>query len=154
MWTLVLLVCGLMPQTRPTAPPSVLVTTYRNAEEVYLYGQGTPDGRMFEYSVSKAAFEKLPAWAIEKDPPPLAISRALEIAKRATRSEHPEFTDFVVSAISLHQSGSHSGKTRWFYDINMYPIADGEPSFDSQVTVVVLMDGVVVKPKGRPKTAR
>ena len=153
MWALVMFVCGVMPQAPPTVQPSVLVTKYREADEVYLYGQGTPDGRMFEYSVPKAQFDKLPAWAVEKEPPPLAISRALELAKKATQAEHPEFTEFLVSAISLHQVGSHSGQTRWFYDINMTPIANGGASYNSHVTVILLMDGVVVKPKERSSKA-
>src|SRR5450432_1259025 len=147
MLALVALLCQLTPQARPTVPPSVLVTRYRDADEVYLYGQGTPDGRMFEYAVPKAQFDKSPRWAVEKDPPPLAISRALEVAKKAAQAEHPEFTELLVSTISLHQVGSHSGQKRWFYDIAMYPITNGEASYDSQVTVIVLMDGVVVKPR-------
>jgi len=154
MWELVFLLWGLLPQTQPTAPPSVLITRYRDADEVHLYGQGTPDGRMFEYTVTKAKFETLPAWVPEKAPPPLAISRALEIAEKTTRVEHPEFTDFMVSTISFQQVGSHSGQNRWFYTINMYPKANGEFSYDSQVTVVVLMDGTVVKPTERSKAAR
>jgi hypothetical protein len=153
MWLLVVLLAAQPAQAETTPQPSVLMTRYRDADEVTLFGQGTPDGRMFDYTVPKTAFGRLPAWEVEKDPPPLAIARALEIAKKATRTEHPELMEFMPSTISIHQVGSHDRKTRWFYVINMYPMTNGEPSIDSQVTVVVLMDGTVVKPKERSKVA-
>lgn len=150
MWPLIVLLFGVSCQPQSVAPQSFLEISSRNAEEVYLYAYGTPDGRVFDYTVPKAAFGKLPAWEVEKDPPPFAVARALEIAEKTSRGEHPEITEFMPANISLQRVG-HDKQTRWFYVINMYPVTNGEPSVYSQVTAVVLMDGTAVKPRERSK---
>ena len=150
MWPLIVLLFGVSCQPQPIAPSPFLVTKYPGADEVHLYGYGTPDGRIFDYTVPRAAFGKLPGWEVDKDPPPFAVARALEIAEKTARGEHPEITEFMPTNISLQRVG-HDKQTRWFYVINMYPVINGEPSIYSQVTAVVLMDGAAVKPRERTK---
>jgi hypothetical protein len=105
MWPLIVLLFGVSCQPQSVAPQSFLVTSSRNAEEVYLYAYGTPDGRVFDYTVPKAAFGELPAWEVKRDPPPFAVARALEIAEKTSRGEHPEITEFMPANISLQRVG-------------------------------------------------
>jgi hypothetical protein len=153
MWLHVILLIALVAQTQTPPQPSVLVTRYRDSDEVMLWGQGTPDGAMYEYSVPKKVFVKLPAWNVEKDPPPLSITRALEIARKTTRAEYPELKELLPWTISINSVGAGERQSRWFYIFTMYPATNGERSANSNVTAVVLMDGTVVKPKER-KTAK
>jgi hypothetical protein len=154
MWLSVLLICSLAGQQPPAHQPSVLVTTYKGSDEVMLWGQGDPDGRMFEYTVTKSEFGKLPAWLPEKEAPPLTIARAIEIAKKATRADHPEFVELMPWEIHINQVGSYDGQSRWFYVVRMYPVVNGSPSISSGISVVVLMNGTVVKPHERKAIAR
>jgi hypothetical protein len=125
---------------------SSVVNTFPGADEVYLWGQGLADGRHFEYVVQKRDFEKVPAWVPEKDPLPLTIARAIEIAKRVVRADHPEFPDLMPWTIELHQAGS-GRRNIWFYILHFYPVVEGGPSIYSEISVVALMDGTVVKPR-------
>jgi hypothetical protein len=127
--------------------PSVLVTTHPGAGEVSLWGQGEPDGKYFDYVVSDSLFAKVPEWTPDKEGPPLSIAKALEIAKRATRSEHAQFTDLMCWYIQMQQASSGNRRNRWFYIFELIPVENGEPSIFTHITVLVLMDGTVVKPR-------
>jgi hypothetical protein len=143
MFSPVVLLCALLAQTQS----SVLVTTHPGADEVSLWGYGQQDGKYFEYVVSEARFAKVPEWAPEKQIPPLAITKAIEVAKQATRAEHPEFKELFPWNISINQASSRDAHNRWFYVIEFYPLVNGQPSPFTHVTALVLMDGGVVKPR-------
>ena len=114
-----------------------------------LWGYGQEDGKSFEYVVSEARFAKVPEWAPEKQTPPLPIAKAIEVAKQAARAEHPEFKELLPWNISINQASSRDAHYRWFYVIEFYPLANGQPSSFTQVTALVLMDGGIVKPRER-----
>ena len=128
------------------AQQSSVVSTMPGADDVYLWGQGLVDGRHFEYVVKSDAMAKVPEWVPEKQDPPLKVPRAVEIAKKAVKSDHPEFGDLKLWTIQMQQSSSQDHPNRWFYILQMYPIVGGKLSIHTDVTVVVLMDGTVVKP--------
>jgi hypothetical protein len=125
---------------------SSILSTWENPDEVYLYGQGTPDHKMYEYKVMEQDLAKVPEWLPDKDNPPLAVPEAVKIAIQTAKEDYPSFDDFMLTSIQFMQAGSHKNRNRWFYVINLYPEIDGNPQIGSQITVVALMNRTVVKP--------
>jgi hypothetical protein len=129
-----------------------------STREVYLWGIGPPppDGPRLEYSVPEKLFGKVPPWNLEKDPPPLPISRAFSIAKKAVATEHPNWlgTETTTWSFYLQRVGSFDYPDRWFYAFSFHRMLKDEPLPQGEATVLVLMDGTVVKPKVVPRSTR
>jgi hypothetical protein len=133
------------------AQQSSVVSTMPGANEVFLWGQGLVDGRNFDYVVTNDAMAKVPEWMPDKQDPPLKISRAIELAKQAAKGDHSDFTDLLLESIQMRPSSSADHQDRWFYIVGMYPFVGGKLSVHTEVTVVILMDGTVVKPTEKPR---
>jgi hypothetical protein len=123
------------------APPTNPRIAVAGAGEIMLFSLGTMDGRQFDYVVRKEAFAGMLEWRPENQDPPLPLPRAIGIAKRAGCIEHPEFEDLELGRVEII-----SAQKRWFYTIGLWPVLKGQLLHANQVTVVVLMDGTVVKP--------
>jgi hypothetical protein len=133
------------------AQQSSVVSRSPAADEVYLWGQGLPDGRNFDYVVSEEAFDRPPQWLPEEGLPPLAIARAIKIARSTIRADHPELADLKPWTIELTQASCRH-KSSWFYVLSFYPVAD--PSAQTTITVVILMDGTVAKAREKKASSK
>ena len=133
---------------------SSVVNTFPGADETRLWSQGLADGRNFDYTVKTAALSKVPKWTPEKQNPPLSFPRAVEIAQHAVKADHPEFHELMVWSFRLQHVGALEFQNRWFYVVEMYPMVGGKLSYQTEISVVVLMDGTVVKPTEKARTVR
>ncbi len=118
---------------------------------IYLTGRGTADGRMFEYKIEPAALKDAPAWMPGKTDPPLSVPKAIAIAKQTALADYSRFKEFHPGQIELMPIGSRAAENQWFYVISLYPVVEKLTAYDSDITVVILMNGFVVKPKLREK---
>jgi hypothetical protein len=127
--------------------PSSVMNQIDNPEEVHLWGQGTADGKNYDFVVSEIALQKTPEWFPEKQDPPFTIPQAIAAAKKAALADHPKFDDLVTSSVEIRRVGAFRSKNRWFYRVEFNPVIEGQTFFGNDITVVLLMDGTVVKPR-------
>lgn len=132
-------------------PSSVLNSWDQDPGMIYLTGRGTADGRMFEYKIEPAALKDTPAWIPGKTDPPLSVPKAIAIAKQTALADYTRFQEFQPAQIELMPIGSRTAQNQWFYVISLYPVVEKLIVYDSDITVVILMNGFVVKPKLREK---
>jgi hypothetical protein len=121
----------------------------QGSQEIDLWGIGTPGASMLEYSVPSKDFAQLPQWDPEKDPPPFPISRAVSLAKKALRAEHSDWREdeTLLWSVELQQAQSAEYPKRWFYVFMFRRMMAEQPLPRGEATIVVLMNGSVVKPK-------
>ena len=119
------------------------------SREVYLWGIGAPGGSMLEYSVPSKEFALIPQWDPEKALPPFPISRAVSAAKKVLGSEHPDWREdeTLLWSVQLQQAQSTEYPKRWFYVFMFRRMMAEQPLPRGEATIVVLMNGSVVKPK-------
>ena len=139
---LLVLVVGLAAQ-KPVAAAD------HGSQDVFLWGIGAPGGSMLEYSVPAKDFAQIPQWDPEKDAPPFPISRAVSAAKKALRSEHSDWREgeTLLWSVQLQQAQSAEYPKRWFYVFMFRRMMADQPLPKGEATIVVLMNGSVVKPK-------
>ncbi len=128
---------------------SAVLDTRPSASDVHLWAVGPPDGPRREYSVTRKSFAKVPQWRPEKDPPPLPIARAVGIARKSLKTDHPDWreSESVLWSFQLQQARSAEYPDRWFYAFLFYRLLETEPLPQGEAWVLVLMDGSVVNPK-------
>ncbi|HVT14712.1 MAG TPA: hypothetical protein VHQ90_00845 [Thermoanaerobaculia bacterium] len=148
MWPIVAFTLVLVAADQPCAPSSIM-SEARNAEEVFLWGRGTVDGKNYDYIVTESVLAKTPEWLPEKQEPPLSIPAAMAIAKKVALADHPKFETVVAAAIEIRPASSYRSKNRWFYSLDFAPVLEGQPYYGNEITVVLLLDGTVVKPRER-----
>jgi len=129
--------------------PSSVMNEIRSPDEVYLWGQGTADGKNYAFIVPEATLAETPEWLPEKQDPPLAIPQAIAIANKAALTDHPKFEGLAPASVELRPASSVHSKNRWFYCIGFSPVLEGQIFWGNEITVVLLMDGTVVKPSER-----
>jgi len=119
------------------------------APEITIWGIGAPGGPMKEYSVPAADFAQVPPWVPDKDSPPLPISRAVGVARKALKADHPDWTESesLLWSVQLQQVQSADSPNRWFYVLMFRRMVAGHPLPLGEATIVVLMNGTVVEPK-------
>lgn len=125
-------------------------------DEVFLMGEGR-DNVMQNWEISRQQWQAQPKWTpASSGPPPLAISKAVELGETWLRKRHADMNKLVVSAITIRaQSGSGPGVTEgWFYRIEFQPIVAGKKLWGGEFVVVVLFDGTVVEPRAEPYASR
>ena len=115
-----------------------------------LFGAGTERGAQIVWEVASTRIDRQASWAPEDGPPPLAITKAVELGATWMRKKHPEIKEFNADQISLH-SYSHTNGARsgiWYYQVDYSPVVGGNRlRGDFGVyTAIVLFDGTVVEP--------
>ena len=136
------------------ASQSSVVNTLPGADETRLWGEGLADGRHFDYTVKTTALSRVPEWFPERQDPPLSFPRAVEIATSAVKADHPEFHEFTLWTFRVQRIAAVEFQNRWFYVVEMYPMIEGKVLHQTDISVVVLMDGTVVKPTERARSVR
>ena len=126
------------------------VTAVAQPNTAYLFGEGTAEGVMYEFSIPMERAEKLPPWAPGNEFPPLTIGNALRTAEEWMKKRNPEIKQFEVSAITIAKMTYPPSFTdRWYYRISFNPVVAGQRLYGGQFTAVVLFDNTVVEPRIR-----
>jgi hypothetical protein len=117
------------------------------ANEVTLFGQGDME-TMYNWAVSNEKLLAQPQWSPAAGPPPLPISKAVDLARAWMKKRHPDVKDFAIASVTLAPSNACcSGATeRWYYRVEFYPIVGGQRLYGGHFIAVVLFDGTVVEP--------
>ena len=90
-------------------------------------------------------------WRIEeKGSPPLALSRALKIARKWAAKNYSQFDDVRIARISLNERRCGFSRDLWFYVFDFDPVQDGNLQLGTEHFVAVLMDGTVIPPNDPP----
>lgn len=101
----------------------------------------------YDFSISEARFDSQPAWEPGKQPVPLGIDKALQLAgawiKKQTWSRQFESFDTITLK---HQD------TCWYYCVN-FNLDDEHAGLQSR-EVIVLLDGSLVEPRLKPKGSK
>jgi hypothetical protein len=124
--------------------------------EVLLLGEGR-DNVMQNWEISRQQWQAQPKWTpASSGPPPLAISKAVELGEMWLRKRHADINKLVVSPITIRpQSSSGPGVTEgWFYRIEFQPVVAGKKLWGGEFVAVVLFDGTVVEPRAEPYATR
>lgn len=133
---------------RPAGKPNTPSTpeTSDTSERVTLQRATSATGVSSVYWIPRAVAESTPPWRPDAGAPPLSMTRAISIAKSASRRAHPGTGELRVSSISLQgMSCEPVIPDRWFYMVYLIPTAGSEGSWQ-----VVLLNGEVVTPEIEP----
>jgi hypothetical protein len=120
--------------------------------DVFLLGEGR-DNVMQRWEVSRQQWQAQPKWTpTSGGPPPLAISKAIELGETWLRKRHADMNKLVVSSITIRpQASSSLGVNEgWFYRIEFQPVVAGKKLWGGEFVAVVLFDGTVVEPRAEP----
>jgi hypothetical protein len=120
------------------------------SDEVQL--QEVPDdGRTLVFTITRERAESLPDWEPDTQPPPLALMKAINLAKAAARKRQPKFDDLKVTSVNLNGINCYPAiPGKWYYVVHMSPVMDGRTFFGG-IWEVVLMDGTVVEPREKKR---
>jgi hypothetical protein len=119
---------------------------------VFLLGEGR-DNVMQNWEVSRQQWSAQPKWTpTSGGPPPLPISRAIELGEAWLRKRHSDINKIAVGSITIRpQAGSSLGiEEGWFYRIEFQPVVAGKKLWGGELVAVVLFDGTVVEPRAEP----
>lgn len=113
-----------------------------------LFGQGDME-TMYRWSVPRNRFVAQSPWTPAAGAPPLAISKAAEIAEAWIKAKNPEIKKFAVASIALTvgRTWGPESKDRWYYRIEFQPVVGGQRLSGGMFIAVVLFDGTVVEPR-------
>jgi hypothetical protein len=142
----VILILMLFPLSYPYAQQkSSVLQTFGDEDSVELFSWANGP-TVYEYKVKREVIAKLAEWFPEKSNPPLGTPEAIAIVKKALRADYPKYDDFITVNLKLQKAVSPKYQNRWFYVIELNPQLNGDIQYRSWITMVILMDGTVVKP--------
>jgi hypothetical protein len=104
------------------------------------------DGSKFGLFISPAQIANSPAWTPETGDPPLAVSKAVQLATEWAKKEYKRFDGVQARGINLGTYGCAAPKDRWYYTVHFAPIMDTIPLLVPGYFAAVLMDGTVIGP--------
>lgn len=111
------------------------------------------DGSMIRIFALDEQIDGTKAWEMdEKSDPPLALSRALKIARSWAAKNYPQFDEVRIGRISLNQRRCGFARDQWFYVFDFDPLQDGNLQLGTEHFVAILMDGTVIPPNDPPAT--
>jgi hypothetical protein len=107
-------------------------------------------GREIEFCISSADARRLPIWDPEREDPPLAVSRAVEIGRAHTKGMRPEWERVAIVRVEIAplHVGADEPPFTWYYNLTIASSPYPESWHTNNFHLVVLMDGTVVE--GRP----
>ncbi len=86
----------------------------------------------------------------ESSDPPLALPRALEIARAWAAKNYPKFDEVRIGRISLNERRCGFSRGHWFYVFDFDPVEDGKVQLGTEQFIAILMDGTVLPPNDPP----
>jgi hypothetical protein len=104
------------------------------------------DGAKLGLFMSPAQMSNSPAWTPETGEPPLAVSKAVQLATEWAKKEYKRFDGVQARAINLGLYPCPTPKDRWYYTVHFTPIMDSVPLLVPGYFAAVLMDGTVIGP--------
>ena len=111
------------------------------------------DGNLVRIFALDEQIEGTQPWDMDETTnPPLALNRALKIAKNWAATNYKQFDEVRVGRISLHERRCGFTRGRWFYVFDFDPVVDRTLRLGTEHFVVVLMDGTVIPPNDPPPT--
>ena len=93
-----------------------------------------------------AQISSSPPWTPEAGEPPLALSKAVQLATEWAKKEYKRFDGVQVRSINVTAYGCPAPKDRWYYTVHFAPIMDTIPLLVPGYFVAVLMDGTIIGP--------
>lgn len=89
--------------------------------------------------------KSLPEWSGEGGAPPLALEKAVEIARAAVLASYPEVKGLSLKSVQLEKLPFEGWSIKhWYYAVDFFDIADGKPRFSLPLYALVLLNGKVV----------
>jgi hypothetical protein len=135
---------------------TLLMTTAASAfecQDLPLLQLRLQDGSMIRIFALDEQIDGTKAWEMdEKSDPPLALSRALKIARNWAAKNYPQFDEVRIGRISLNQRRCGFSRDQWFYVFDFDPLQDGNLQLGTEHFVAILMDGTVIPPNEPPAT--
>jgi hypothetical protein len=111
------------------------------------------DGTMVRIFALDEQIDGTKRWQMEeKGDPPLALSRALKIARNWAAKNYPQFDEVRIARISLNERRCGFSRDQWFYVFDFDPFQDGKLQLGTEHFVAILMDGTVIPPNDPPST--
>jgi hypothetical protein len=113
------------------------------AEDVLLIDKFDRDGAM-RYSVPREAAAHLPRWESTKQAVPMSQQSAVQIAEKHLRKAYPYIKQWAPRVVSLSSSIRTDKNYVWYYSVTLQQADVVEKGLEK--TVIVLLDGSIVKP--------
>ncbi len=111
------------------------------------------DGTLVRIFVLDEQIDNSIRWEMdERSDPPLALPRALEIARTWAAKNYPQFDGVRIGRISLNERRCGFSRDHWFYVFAFDPIQDGKLQLGTEQFIAILMDGTVIPPNDPPPT--
>ena len=109
------------------------------------------DGTLVRIFALDEQINNTKSWEMdESSDPPLALPRALEIARTWAAKNYPKFDEVRIGRISLNERRCGFSRDLWFYVFDFDPVQDGNLQLGTEHFVAVLMDGTVIPPNDPP----
>ena len=134
-----ILLAAAVAASRPTPAPDVVLYRFSDSR-----------GTVFEYRLTFERLHATPRWSPDKELP-LDIAAATAIAKKELKAARPQDIAIVEVSLSVTAVDSPATEYRWFYKITGFDKeATRGPTPPNTPTVMILMDGSVVRPIAGP----
>jgi hypothetical protein len=104
------------------------------------------DGSKVGLVISPDQVSNTPEWTPAMGEPPLALSKAVQLAEQWAKNEYKRYDGVQVRSINLGEYGCPAQKGHWYYTVYFAPVIDGNVLFGSGYFAAVLMNGTVVGP--------
>ena len=94
--------------------------------------------------IPHAQIQQTNAWTPESGEPPLSFTKAYSLAKSWAKEHYSRYDDARIKEIALKQYGCSTVKDRWYYEISITPMIDGNELWGGGNWAAILMDGTVI----------
>ena len=102
------------------------------------------DGSKYGLFIPQEKMEKTQKWSPEDGEPQLPITQAYSLAKAWAATKYTRYDSVVIKEITLIQYGCSLVKNRWYYQVQITPVIDGNELWGGGNTTGVLMDGTII----------
>ena len=105
------------------------------------------DGSKVGLFISPDQIAGTPEWMPGTGEPPLALSKAVQLAQEWAKNEYKRYDSVQVRSINLSEYGCPEQKTHWYYIVYFAPVIEGNTLFGSGYFAAVLMNSTVLGPR-------
>lgn len=112
-------------------------------DEVLLIDKFDQDGAV-RYSVPRTLAARLPRWESTQAAVPLSQHAAVQIAEKHLHKVYPDIKEWVPRQVSLSSSARTDNNFVWYYSVTLQQADTNKKILEK--TILVLMDGSIVKP--------